>query len=253
MRFPPWGGKRQFVTPGQLLDEGGHAGKRVRLTRKTCPGVSSHNISDPGHPTPRSWKRLRSLSSEGERGEVGWRASQSFSSTWGWVIFCFGDAWNLPSEGTGVGFFRLVGPAEGVSALALTHQIQCMCLRLHVRTTTTTTTTTRTRTRGVLWSVAVAHERKKLSKSSRTCCVLFGIHAVFVVPVDPAVRRCDVVYGVSHAHDFLVRHNIRSHYTFRRNEGCNSRTDYICWVLQCFSLLCSRGSRPGVGSTIGSP
>ena len=34
---------------------------------------------------------------------------------------CFGDAWNLPSEVTGVGFFRLVSPVEGVSALALAH------------------------------------------------------------------------------------------------------------------------------------
>ena len=33
-----------------------------------------------------------------------------------------GDAWNLSSEGKGVGsFVRLVSPAEGVSALALTH------------------------------------------------------------------------------------------------------------------------------------
>ena len=31
-----------------------------------------------------------------------------------------GDARNLPSEGKGVGIFRLVSPAEGVSALALT-------------------------------------------------------------------------------------------------------------------------------------
>ena len=32
-----------------------------------------------------------------------------------------GDAWNLPSEGTGVVGFRLVSPAEGTSALALVH------------------------------------------------------------------------------------------------------------------------------------
>ena len=31
------------------------------------------------------------------------------------------DAWNLPSEGTGVVGFRLVSPAEGTSALALVH------------------------------------------------------------------------------------------------------------------------------------
>ena len=40
---------------------------------------------------------------------------------WG-EVFAPGDAWNLPSEGKGVGsFVRLVSPAEGVSALALTH------------------------------------------------------------------------------------------------------------------------------------
>ena len=66
-RFPPWslpsvgngGGKRQFVTPGHLSDAGSNVDKRVRLTRKTRPGASSHVIPDPGHPTPRRWKRLR--------------------------------------------------------------------------------------------------------------------------------------------------------------------------------------------------
>ena len=43
------------------------------------------------------------------------------------MIFALGDAWNLPSEGKGVGsFVRLVSPAEGVSALALTHFNSCM-------------------------------------------------------------------------------------------------------------------------------
>ena len=46
-------------------------GKTVRLTRKTLPGASSHVIPDPGHPTPRRWKRLRTPSSEGEGVEVG--------------------------------------------------------------------------------------------------------------------------------------------------------------------------------------
>ena len=76
---PPWslprigngGGKRQFVTPGHLMDAGGNMGKRVRLTRKTRPSASSHVIPDPGHPTPRRWKRLRLPSSEGVGGEVG--------------------------------------------------------------------------------------------------------------------------------------------------------------------------------------
>ena len=86
-------------------------GKRVRLTRKTRPRASSHVIPDPGHPPPRRWKRLRPPSSEGAGGEVG-VPRNLFSSPWGWVIFCTGDAWNLPSEGTGVGVFRLVSPAK---------------------------------------------------------------------------------------------------------------------------------------------
>ena len=69
MRLSPWSlprvgtgrGKRHFVTPGHLLDAGGNVGKRVRLTRKTRPGVISHYNPDPGHPTPRRWKRLRPL------------------------------------------------------------------------------------------------------------------------------------------------------------------------------------------------
>ena len=60
--------KKQSVTPGHLLYEGSDTGKRVRLTRKTRPGVSSHDISDPVHPTPRRWKRLRPPSSEQEWG-----------------------------------------------------------------------------------------------------------------------------------------------------------------------------------------
>ena len=95
-RFPPWSlprvgsgdGKRQFGTPGHLTDSGGNLGKRVRLTKKTRPGTSSHGNSDPGHPTPRRWKRLRSPSSEGEGGQVG--VSQSFFSTLGWVRFALG-------------------------------------------------------------------------------------------------------------------------------------------------------------------
>ena len=66
-RFPPWslprvdngGGKRQVIAPGNPSDAGSNMGKRVRLTRKTRPGVSSMIIPDPGHSTPRRWKRLR--------------------------------------------------------------------------------------------------------------------------------------------------------------------------------------------------
>ena len=65
------GGKRQVGTPGHLSDPGGYLGKRVRLTKKTRPGAALHIIPDPGHPTPRRWKRLRPPSSEGVGGEVG--------------------------------------------------------------------------------------------------------------------------------------------------------------------------------------
>ena len=60
MRFSPWSlprvgygdGKRQFDTPGHLVDAGGNVGNRVRLTKKTRPGVSSRSNPDPGHPKP---------------------------------------------------------------------------------------------------------------------------------------------------------------------------------------------------------
>ena len=79
MRFLPWslprvgngGGQRWYVTLGHVPDDRSNVVKRVRLTRKTRTGVSSHSIPDPGHPTPRRWKRLRPPSSVGEGGEVG--------------------------------------------------------------------------------------------------------------------------------------------------------------------------------------
>ena len=40
------------VVKGSLLLLVINAGKRVRLTRKTRPGVSSHSIPNLGHPTP---------------------------------------------------------------------------------------------------------------------------------------------------------------------------------------------------------
>ena len=127
MRFPPWilprvgnvGGKRQFVAPGHLLDGGSNVAKRVRLNRKTRPGALFSHVPDPGHPTPRRWKRLRPLP-PWER-EVRWACLAIFFLALGLCEFCTGDAWNLPSEGTGVGGFRLVSPAEGTSALALVH------------------------------------------------------------------------------------------------------------------------------------
>ena len=65
------GGERWYVTLGHVPDDRSNVGKRVRLTRKTRPGASSHVIPDPGHPTLRRWKRLRSPSSDGEGSEVG--------------------------------------------------------------------------------------------------------------------------------------------------------------------------------------
>ena len=97
MRLHPWSlpivgngsGKRQFITPGHLLDEGGNVGKRVRLTRKTRPGVISHYNPDPGHPTPRRWKRLRAPSSEGDG--VRWAdLAIFFFCTWGRLEPAFG-------------------------------------------------------------------------------------------------------------------------------------------------------------------
>ena len=52
-------------------------GKRVRLTRKTRPGVISHYNPDPGHPTPRRWKILRSPFLRG-RGGVWWASLAIF-------------------------------------------------------------------------------------------------------------------------------------------------------------------------------
>ena len=96
-RFPPWslpgvgngGGKRRFGTPGRHSDPGGNLGKRVRLTKKTRPGISSHDNPDPGHPTPRRWKRLRPPSSEGEGG-VTWACLAIFFLALGLGEFCTG-------------------------------------------------------------------------------------------------------------------------------------------------------------------
>ena len=143
MRFLPWslprvgngGGKGQLVTPGHQLDDGSNAGKRVRLTRKTRPGVSSHSIPDPGHPTLRRWKRLRLLPLK-ER-EVRWACLAIFflDLELG-EVFALWDAWNLPSEGSGVAGSQLDSPAEGNQCTG-TDPFFNYCT---VRTTTTTTT-----------------------------------------------------------------------------------------------------------------
>ena len=93
--------KRQSVTPVHLLDEGSNLGRRVRLTRKTRPVALVSHDADPGHPMPRRWKRLRPPSSEGEGGEVGVPRNLFLRLGVGGEV-CAGDAWNLPSQGTGV-------------------------------------------------------------------------------------------------------------------------------------------------------
>ena len=101
MRFLPWslhrvgngGGKRQFITPGLPTTEaGGNLGERVRFTKKTRPGVSSHSNPDPGHPTPRRWKRLRPPSS-GE--EVRWACLAIF-----FLALGLGEVFALGTPGT---------------------------------------------------------------------------------------------------------------------------------------------------------
>ena len=111
--------RRQSVAPVHLLDDGSNSGRRVRLTRKTRPVALAFHNPDPGHSTPRRWKRLRAPSSEGEGSAVACLAIFFIALRLGEV--CTGDAWNLPSEGTGVGFFRLLSPAEETCALALVH------------------------------------------------------------------------------------------------------------------------------------
>ena len=101
MCFPSWslprvgimGGKRQSVTPGYLLEAGSNGGKTVRL-----------GIPDQGHPTQRRWKRLRPPLPPKE-----WGVRRAYLAIFfldlGLGDFAPGDAWNLPSEGTGVGVF----------------------------------------------------------------------------------------------------------------------------------------------------
>ena len=52
------GGKRQVIAPGNPFDAGSNMGKRVRLTRKTRPGVSSISIPDPGHPNAEEMEKI---------------------------------------------------------------------------------------------------------------------------------------------------------------------------------------------------
>ena len=137
-RFLPWSlprvgsgiGERYGITPGYSSDTGGNSGKRVRLTRKTRPGVSVHSIPDPGHPTPRRWKRLRPPLPPKEW-EVRWASLAIFFLALGLGEFCTVYAWNLLSEGTGVGLFPAGqssqrGQCTGTDPFKLVARCTCM-------------------------------------------------------------------------------------------------------------------------------
>ena len=140
-QFLPWslpsvgngGGKRWDVTPGHSSDDRGSTVKMVRLTRKTRPGALTHCNPDPGHSTPRRWKRLRP-SSEGEGGEVG--VPRNLFPRLGLDEACTRRSLERAFGGNRRrGFFRLVSPAEVVSALASAHFNQvhaCVNMARHV-------------------------------------------------------------------------------------------------------------------------
>ena len=108
MHFAPWSlfrvgngcGKRQFITHNPLTEAGGNMGKRVRLTKKTRPGVfftwQSGSIQRRGDGNdcaplpPKEWG-------------VRWACFAIFFLALGLGEVCTGDAWNLLSEATGVG------------------------------------------------------------------------------------------------------------------------------------------------------
>ena len=84
--------------------EGGNVAERIRLTKKTQGSVTPVSIPDQGHSTSRRWKRLRPLPPK----EWGVRLASLaifFLDLELGEVFALGDAWNLPSEGTGVGLF----------------------------------------------------------------------------------------------------------------------------------------------------
>ena len=108
-RFPPrslpWvgngDGNGQFVTTGHLPDAGSTVGKRVRLTRNKCCfscqtgswALNAEEMEKIAPPLPPK-----------ERG-VRWACLAIFFLALGLGDFAPGDAWNVPSEGTGVGVF----------------------------------------------------------------------------------------------------------------------------------------------------
>ena len=93
---------------------------RVWLTRKTRPRDLSHEISDPGHSTPRRWKRLRPPLPPKER-EVRWAFLAIFFIDLGLDEVCNRGSMEPACGGNRLRGFGLVSLAEGTSALSLVH------------------------------------------------------------------------------------------------------------------------------------
>ena len=206
-RFPPWSfpkvgsgaGTSLSVTTDHLLDSGSTEGKKVRLTKKTRPSASSHVIPhrDPGHSTPRRWKRLRPPFLRRSGGKGG-RASQSFSSPWGWVILHPGDAWNLHSEAAGVvgtGWtVQPKGPAHWRRSVLISASHWRAWTDTHVIYHVRTTTTRRPRSecRPHQW-VSTVFCRHVAAWRTRLCCRQAAARTPAALVVE--TRAADRAYG----------------------------------------------------------
>ena len=96
--------------------------KRVRLTRKTRPGIPVLSHRDPGlvgHPTPRRWNILLFLDPLDQ--EKRWACLAIFFLGLGVGRGLRRESLDPASEGNRLRGFRLVSPAEGTGALAPVH------------------------------------------------------------------------------------------------------------------------------------
>ena len=103
--------QRKDVTPGHPGDEGSNTGKTVRLTRKTFPSLLVLT------------SRIQGIQCRGDGNDCALLPPE-WEVRWASLAIFFLD---LELDDSGhwgrleVFFFRLVSPAEGVSALALAH------------------------------------------------------------------------------------------------------------------------------------
>ena len=112
-RFLPWSlprvgsgvGKRHFVTTDHLPDAGSNVGKGSGLPRRLVQEqlLMSFRIQILGTQRRGDGKDCAPLPPK-ERG-ARWACLAIFFLALGLGEVCTGEAWNLPSEGTGVGFF----------------------------------------------------------------------------------------------------------------------------------------------------